>query len=494
MIKLFTLNQLKTVAVIGIEAIEVNVQIEIVKSLPSFVIVGMANRAITESKERIRGVFNSLNIPFPNGKIIVNLCPADILKEGSHYDLPIIIGLLQASKIIKYSYPDTIFFGELSLNGEILKTKDILSAALYCYNNDKRIIVHENYYHEMTEIFQEKSHLIDVANNLWDIIHNNFKKIDAIELKHNNIMENYGFNNIMGNSIAKKAAALSLIGRHNILFFGPPGCGKSLMAKTMGEFKLPLSHQDKLTVSSIYGKCGLLEENTLINTEPFRNPHHSISYVGLLGGGSNFKPGEISLAHKGSLFLDELTEFSPQILDMLRQSLEDKKIIISRAQYNITMPCDFQLIAAMNPCKCGYYGTSKCHCNPANVEKYQKKISGPLLDRIDMKIFINGEDNNGLDGVDYHNMVLTGRQFNQRSMGNNAIKNHDIPLINVGSDVVAILDEFCQKNYISFRKKLKILGVARTIADTELSPEIQLNHLLESIFFTVKMSFDHKCL
>lgn len=490
MIQLFTLHQLETVAVIGIHAIPVNVQIEIVKTMPSFVIVGMANRAISESKERIRAVFNSLNIPFPNGKIIVNLCPADILKEGSHYDLPIIIGLLQASNGIQYTYDNTIFFGELSLNGEIITTKDILSAALYCYNNEKNLIIHENYYHEMTQIFQEKIHLIKVANNLWDIIHNQFKTVHRIQEQHEEIEENIGFSHIIGNGIAKRAAALSLIGRHNILFFGPPGCGKSLISKAMGEFNLPLHHQDKLIVSSIYGKSGLLENN-LIHTEPFRNPHHSISYAGLLGGGNSFKPGEISLAHKGILFLDELTEFAPQILDMLRQSMEDKKIIIGRAQYNITMPCDFLLVGAMNPCKCGYYGTGKCICNPASVEKYQKKISGPLLDRMDMKIFMGGNDGRQ-DNIDYYNFVIQGRNFNNRGIPNNNIKNSDIPLLNIESDVLNTLEEFCNKNSISFRKKLKILGLARTIADSELSNKVIMNHLLEAIFFSEKMGFNNK--
>jgi magnesium chelatase family protein len=479
------------VAIVGIEAIEVQVQIEIVKTIPSFVIVGMVNRGINESKERIRGVFNSCNLSFPNGKIIVNLCPADIIKEGSHYDLPIIVGLLQGNGIIKETYEDVVFFGELSLDGEILKTKDILSVALFCYRNNRKIIVHESYYGEMVEIFQEKSHLILIANNLWDIIKNQFKTI-ILEPKPANHCNLQVFQDIMGHSLAKKIAAVSLIGRHNILFFGPPGSGKSLISKSLAEFNLPLDQENRLIVSSIYGKNG---NHTLVNNEPFRHPHHSASYVSLLGGGTHFKPGEVSLAHRGILFLDEIAEFNPSTLDMLRQAMEDKQIVIGRAQYNITMPCDFQLVAAMNPCKCGYWGDKKCICSVQSVQNYQKKISGPLMDRIDIRWYMGYEYEGGGsfdDDFDYYDWVMKGRAFTKKRQengwkgSNNNIKNNQIDQLNFNENGLKIIDDFCKKNNISLRRKLKILGVARSLADGDQSWEVGEDHCLQSLAYTSK--------
>lgn len=500
MIKFCTLNQLNTVAIIGVEAIEVLVQIEIVKTIPSFVIVGMANRAISESKERIRAVFNSCGINFPNGKIIVNLCPADVLKEGSHYDLPIIVGLLQAMKIIKKKYENTIFFGELSLNGDFLKTKGLLSAGLYCYQHNKFIVIHENYYQEMVNIFQEKSHLILVCNNLIDLINENFQTPIYIG---ENFIENYEqtnvFKDIIGQQIGKRGAALSLIGRHNVLFFGPPGSGKSLISKSLKQFQLPLKQEDKLIVSAIYSTAGLLDDNQLISTEPFRNPHNSVSYVGLLGGGNIFKPGEISLAHKGLLFLDEMAEFNSQSLDMLRQVLEDKHIIIGRAQYNIKIPSDFQLVGTMNPCKCGYYGdlNRSCICSSTSIFNYQKKISGPLMDRIDIRIFMgNNYEEYKDDDIDYYQWVLESRQFiderNIHGIANNNLQNNQIPLLDFKTETINIVNEYCEKNLLSLRRKLKILGVARTIADSEKSLTVQIHHGLEAIFYTSKMIYNNK--
>jgi magnesium chelatase family protein len=497
MIKYFTLNQLNTLAIIGVEAIEVFVQIEIVKTIPSFVIVGMANRAISESKERIRAVFNSCGINFPNGKIIVNLCPADVLKEGSHYDLPIIIGLLQAMKIIKNSYENTIFFGELSLNGDFLKTKGLLATALYCYKNNKYLIIHEDYYPEMIKVFQEKSYLIKVCNNLNNLINNQFQTpVYQLDTTIDNINKEI-FQDIIGQSIGKRGAALSLIGRHNILFFGPPGSGKSLISKSLQQFQLPLNQEDKLMVSNIYSTGGLLQDNQLITKEPFRCPHNSISYVGLMGGGNVFKPGEISLAHKGLLFLDEMAEFNSQSLDMLRQVMEDKYVIIGRSQYNIKIPSDFQLVATMNPCKCGYYGdlNKRCICSPTSIANYQKKISGPLMDRIDIRIFMgNNYQENNIDNVNYYKWVLESRQFiNERNIyniNNNNLKNQDISLLNFSIETINIINEFCEKNLLSLRRKLKILGLARTIADSEKSLNVQLNHGLEAIFYTSKMLFN----
>jgi magnesium chelatase family protein len=509
--------ELETIAILGIQALTVAVQVEIVKTIPSFVIVGMVNRAINESKERIRGAFNSSALGFPNGKIIVNLSPADVLKEGSHYDLAIALGILKAMGTIKYDLCNVVIFGELSLNGDIIKTRGLLPAALYCYENNKKMIVHSSYYQEALNIFQEKSYLLYQCDSLRDIVNltdlhhagqQDSSSIGYISNKINpNPMKNEDkqkdnidvYPNILGHSIVKRACALAVAGRHNIIMFGPPGSGKSIISRGLKNFSLALDRASSLLVSSIYSTAGLLEDNQLITIEPFRNPHHSISYAALLGGGNIFRPGEISLSHNGILFLDEIAEFSSQNLDMFRQVMEDRKIIVSRANYSIALPADFQLVATMNPCKCGYYGDTRkgCSCGYSAVQRYQKKISGPLLDRIDIRIFVSSEGKNEKveSGKVFYEKVLKARKQQQERYKkcdisyNSAIREQHVSMLNIEQSAHELAKKFVEDNFLSHRRLLKILAVARTVADFEESCNVQNVHILEAIFLCCKMNY-----
>jgi magnesium chelatase family protein len=391
---------------VGLEAVPVVVEVDVAAvGLPSFTLVGLADQAVEEAKERVRVALRNSNIDFPQKRIIVNLAPADIHKEGPIFDLPIAIGIMFGSGQLEVKLDDTLFVGELSLDGGLRQTAGVLPLTVLAKKLGlKRIIVPKENGIEASivdgvEIYAFET-LADVV--LFLTGQRLFEKQPLIDINFENErpIEN-NFSNIKGQEQAKRALEIAAAGAHNVILKGPPGAGKTLLARSFPSI-LPALHLDEaLEITQIYSISGNLnKDKPIINIRPFRSPHHTASYVGIIGGGNSIKPGEVSLAHRGVLFLDELPEFPRSVLEALRQPLEDKQVTISRAAGSLTFPAKFILLAAQNPCPCGYLTDPKkvCVCMPGQIQRYQKKISGPLLDRIDIHLEVPAVDMDKLTG------------------------------------------------------------------------------------------------
>jgi magnesium chelatase family protein len=381
---------IKTVSFLGISAIEIDVQLQMLNGLPSFTIVGLPDKTVAESRERIRACLYSLGISLPSKRITVNLAPADVQKEGSHYDLPIALALLTAMDVIQSEdVQDIVAVGELSLSGNLARVPGVLPAAIMAKSANKILVCPEACIQEAAWIGHDS---ILAPKSLLALI-NHFKGeqiLPKVETKHADISVNtakYGcFSDVKGQMVAKRAMEIAAAGAHNMLMLGPPGVGKSLLASKIPSILPPFTSEEALEVTMIHSLAGQIADAGLVMERPYRAPHHSASLVALVGGGMYAKPGEISLAHRGVLFLDELPEFSRAALESLRQPLETGNISIARANSHVTYPARIQLIAAMNPCRCGYLGIAGKECNlaPKCGKDYLRKISGPLLDRIDL--------------------------------------------------------------------------------------------------------------
>jgi magnesium chelatase family protein len=505
------LIKVPSVANLGLQTIKVDIEINLAnKGLPGFDIVGLADKAVDESKERVRTAIQSSDVDFPAKKITVNMAPADVPKEGSVYDLPIAFGIL--SSILEFPIPDkSLFLGELSFDGTLRHTRGAFLMALFAKEfGFKNLFVPKDSANEAAAI---KGIKVFPVESLTQICQHFLKQEEIFPVDYKEVLENvslpaeFDMKEVLGQEQAKRAMEIAAAGGHNIIMIGSPGSGKTMLARALPGILPPLNESESLEVTKIYSASGDIPPGgSLITRRQFRSPHHTASLAGLVGGGSKPKPGEISLAHRGVLFLDEFNEFPRSIMEAMRQPLEDGYLTISRSKQRVMYPADFMLVASANPCPCGFamHPKKSCTCGPNQISKYQKRISGPILDRIDLHIQVmpvdtaefsdNQKNSEFLEPSEkIKQRVMAARQkqearfAEEKICSNSQMKNSHIKkYCRLPKEVEQILTQAAQKFQLSARSYMKMIKVARTIADLDNSDEITISHMAEALQYKPK--------
>ncbi|MDE7454068.1 MAG: YifB family Mg chelatase-like AAA ATPase [Clostridia bacterium] len=496
------LSKVTSFALCGLEGVAVDIETDINKGVVSYDLVGLPDTAVKESKERVRSAIKNSALYFPVNKITINLAPADLKKEGSHYDLPLAISILKASDQLSCDTDGIVFLGELALDGALRSVTGILPILISAKAKGyKKFIIpfgnaNEASYIEGTEVYALQS-LRDTVDMLSGERHFQPVPLKSYEDAKNTRSYDHDLSLVKGQKIAKRALEIAVAGGHNILLYGPPGTGKTLLARCIPTIMPDMTFEESLEVTKIHSISGELSEDGIVSLRPFRTPHHTATTVSLCGGGNTkIHAGEISKANKGVLFLDELPEYTRRTLESLRQPLEDRVITVARAGGAVTFPADFILCASMNPCPCGNYGSANltCTCTPAQIHKYRNKVSGPLLDRIDLQVEVDGmqyqdfqtEENAETSATVKRRVELARAIQRERfadesisvnaNMGEKQIKKY----CRLSKECDEVLHEAYEKLHLSARGRARIIKVARTIADLASSPEILPDHILEA--------------